>query len=143
MKVLLDTNVFLSYLLTSNARGTIATVVRTCFEHEDIDLLVPHEQIGELASKVATKDYFRTRIPNTLIQTLIQELTTYCTLPPQLEDIKAYTRDPKDDYLVAYAIVNEADYLITGDNDLLVLGRVGALEVVTPTQFIDICNKTS
>jgi uncharacterized protein len=57
-------------------------------------------------------------------------------LPPPLEEIAAYSRDPKDDYLVAYGVVNEADYLITGDLDLLVLGQVGDLQIVNPAQFI-------
>jgi len=38
----------------------------------------------------------------------------------------------RDDYLVAYALVGGADYLVTGDADLLVLARVGEVKIVTP-----------
>jgi uncharacterized protein len=140
MKVLIDTNVFLSYLLASGSPRTITTVVRTCLGHDEIELLVPPPQIQELADTVATKRYFRTRIPHDLIDNggsrFIQQLTLFAQLPPPLEEIAAYSRDVKDDYLVAYGVVNEADYLITGDADLLVLGRVGDLEIVNPSQFI-------
>lgn len=138
MKVLIDTNVFLSYLLASVTPRTITTVVRTCLEQEEIELLVPSEQIQELADKASTKDYFRTRIQHAAVQQFIQELTILSELPPLLEDITPYSRDPNDDYLVAYGVVNEADYLITGDQDLLVLARVGALQIVLPSQFLQI-----
>jgi predicted nucleic acid-binding protein len=56
---------------------------------------------------------------------------------PRVESpIPAVTRDPKDDYLLAYALVGEADYLVTGDEDLLVLeGQISELEILTPRQF--------
>jgi uncharacterized protein len=136
MKVLIDTNVFLSYLLASDASRTITSVVRRCFEQEEIDLLVPSQQIQELAETVAAKRYFRGHIPQEIIHYFIEQLTAFSQLPPPLEEIAAYSRDPKDDYLVAYGVVNEADYLITGDLDLLVLGQVGDLQIVNPAQFI-------
>jgi hypothetical protein len=45
------------------------------------------------------------------------------------------TRDPKDDYLIAYALVGAADYRVTGDRDLLVLGQVDDVKIVTPRAF--------
>jgi len=40
---------------------------------------------------------------------------------------------------LAYALVGEADYLITGDKDLLELqGQVAGLDILTPAQFIDV-----
>ncbi len=48
-------------------------------------------------------------------------------------------RDLKDDYLLAYALVGEADYLVTGDKDLLELqGPITGLEILTSAQFIDV-----
>ena len=138
MKVLIDTNVFLSYLLASATPRAVTTVVTTCFDRDEIDILVPHEQIAELATTTSTKRYFRNHIPQATIDYFIQQLTALAELPPTLEEIPAYSRDPKDDYLVAYGIVNEADFLITGDADLLVLGRVGKVEVIDPSQFIAI-----
>jgi putative PIN family toxin of toxin-antitoxin system len=138
MKVLIDTNVFASYLLASSPSGTIGTVVRTCLGHDEIELLVPPPQIQELADTLTTKRYFRTRIPHNLIDNFIQQLTLFAQLPPPLEEIAAYSRDAKDDYLVAYGVVNEADYLITGDTDLLVLDRIGDLSIINPSQFVGV-----
>lgn len=48
------------------------------------------------------------------------------------------TRDPKDDYLIAYAVIGEADYLVTGDKDLLVLEQIAGVTIVTPARFADL-----
>jgi predicted nucleic acid-binding protein len=45
------------------------------------------------------------------------------------------TRDIKDDYLLAYALVGRADYLVTGGEDLLVLGDVEGVKIVRPAEF--------
>jgi len=61
-------------------------------------------------------------------------------IPRITEPIPAVTRDPKDDYFIAYALVGEADYLVTGDKDLLVLEEVGTLRILTPRAFWGVLN---
>jgi len=49
-------------------------------------------------------------------------------------------RDPKDDMVLAAALGGAADYLVTGDDDLLTLAgdpRLGALRIVTVRAFLD------
>jgi putative PIN family toxin of toxin-antitoxin system len=53
-------------------------------------------------------------------------------------------RDPKDDMVLAAALGGHADYLVTGDADLLDLrGRpeVGTLHIVTVPEFLTILNQ--
>lgn len=45
------------------------------------------------------------------------------------------SRDPKDNYLLALALRSDADYLITGDDDLLVLKQIGNAKIVTMSDF--------
>jgi uncharacterized protein len=138
VKVLIDTNIWLSYLIAPSLPRAITTVVDACFTLDEIDVIVPPELIAELADKVATKRYFRTRIPHATINAFIEQLTALAELPPPLEEIAAYSRDPKDDYLVACGIINEADFVITGDADLLVLGHVGALQIINASDFVSV-----
>ncbi len=56
-------------------------------------------------------------------------------LRPMVEEIPAVTRDAKDDYLIAYALVGECDYLVTGDPDVLVIEKIGKLQIVNPAEF--------
>lgn len=48
------------------------------------------------------------------------------------------TCDPKDDSVVACAKEGGADYIVSGDQDLLVLGEYEGIQVVTPRQFVEI-----
>ena len=45
-----------------------------------------------------------------------------------------YRPNPELAFL-ACAFIGEADYLVTGDKDLLVLREIGPLKIVSPTQF--------
>lgn len=52
--------------------------------------------------------------------------------------VPAVTRDPSDDQVVACAVAARADYLVTGDDDMLVLGTHEGIRIVTPRQFLDL-----
>lgn len=59
-------------------------------------------------------------------------------IPEITEEIPAVTTDPKDDYLIAYALVGEADYLVTGDKShLLPIKKIGEVQILNPKQFIE------
>ncbi|MBP9501470.1 MAG: hypothetical protein KBF17_04840 [Candidatus Promineofilum sp.] len=69
-------------------------------------------------------------------------LLTVGELLPEIEDpIPAVTRDRKDDYLLAYAFVNAADCLVTGDEDLLILDKLGNLVILPPPAFAELLNR--
>lgn len=44
-------------------------------------------------------------------------------------------RDPKDNFLLNLALDSQADYLLSGDEDLLVLGIIGATSIMTLADF--------
>ncbi len=49
-------------------------------------------------------------------------------------------RDPKDNKFLDVAIASYAEYLITGDEDLLVLESIGNTSIITPREFISVQN---
>jgi putative PIN family toxin of toxin-antitoxin system len=53
-------------------------------------------------------------------------------------DLSGVTRDPKDDPLVAAAVVGGVDYLVSGDQDLLELEAYEGVNVITPRDFVEI-----
>ncbi|MFQ5436287.1 MAG: putative toxin-antitoxin system toxin component, PIN family, partial [Anaerolineae bacterium] len=78
------------------------------------------------------------------LQRFLALLAVLCEEIPVIEAaIPPITRDPKDDYLIAYAVVGRADYLVSGDNDLLVLQQAGQVQIVTSAQFRQILRKGS
>lgn len=46
-------------------------------------------------------------------------------------------RDPNDHHVIATAIAAAAQVIVTGDNDLLDLGRYETIRILTPRQFLD------
>ena len=46
-------------------------------------------------------------------------------------------RDPKDDKLLELAVCGNADFLVTGDKDLLVLNPFRRIEIITPREFLE------
>ncbi len=56
----------------------------------------------------------------------------------ELTEIPAVARDPKDDKFLATAAVAGADYLVTEDDDLLVLGEYQGVKIVKAAAFLRI-----
>jgi len=46
-------------------------------------------------------------------------------------------RDPKDNKFLDVAVVSHAEFLITGDEDLLILERIENTFILTPRNFVD------
>jgi putative PIN family toxin of toxin-antitoxin system len=49
----------------------------------------------------------------------------------------AISRDPDDDKFIRLALAGKAAWLITGDQDLLTLARIGNLEIITPARVLE------
>ena len=47
-------------------------------------------------------------------------------------------RDPKDDKFLELAVNGKADYLITGDRDLLILHPFRDIQIISPADFLEI-----
>lgn len=58
-------------------------------------------------------------------------------------DIQPVSRDPKDDVFLATARVAGADYLVSEDDDLLVLGTHGDVKIVTGAQFLGLLERAA
>lgn len=137
MRLLLDTNILVSYLLHADADSPITRIVDACVLGQ-ATLLLPEALFEELTDRLANKPYLRVRIQPEEFAHLVTILHSIGEIIPRIEDpIPAVTRDPKDDYLLAYAVVGQADYLITGDRDLLVLQKVVGVTICAPRDFVD------
>jgi putative PIN family toxin of toxin-antitoxin system len=134
MRVLFDANVWIRFLLTRNERSTIRQVIQRCLAGV-AELIIPEELLTELQTS-AGYPHLAKRIQRAEFDFLMTRLRQAALIPPSLaQEIQQYSRDRKDDYLVAYGLVYEADYLVTGNQDLLALGLIEGLRIVTPAAF--------
>jgi uncharacterized protein len=145
VKVLLDANVLISYLLAPDDARTVVQVVNTCLT-EAVTLLVPPELISEIETTVQQLAHLNVRIELAKVAVLMDALTMIGIVPPPIAasaaERRRVTRDANDDYLVGQALLHEVDYLVTGDKDLLVLGKVQNLRILSPAQFWNIVAET-
>ncbi len=142
IRVLLDTNILISYLLTQQNESAINQVFDALYAR-DFVLLLPNKLLEELEAVFANKKYLAQRVKAQDRAAFVASLAAVAEIVPTItEEIPEVTRDPKDDYLLAYALVGRADYLVTGDEDLLTLGEVAGLKVVSPREFVTLLENT-
>ena len=70
------------------------------------------------------------------LETMLSNFEPFIDLIP-VESIVSICRDPKDNFLLALAKDGEANYLLTGDKDLLDLEKFGKTEIITISKFFD------
>jgi putative PIN family toxin of toxin-antitoxin system len=126
MKIFLDTNVLASAAAT---RGLCADVLREVFASHD--LFISEQVLNELRRVLRLKF----GVPQALIDDFIQLLQQNSVLaqPSQVPRVKL--QDKEDLTILAAAITSGAEVLITGDKELLDLGGVEKLEILSPRQF--------
>ena len=126
MRILLDSNVWLAILTTDGQCRRMWRTARGQSQiHSSADIL------AEIEEKLRRKFGFSSRHAHLLThfvrrQTVPVEIT--CP-PPQV------CRDTDDDLIVAAASAARCEYLVTGDNDLLVLKQFNDVAIVTPAEF--------
>lgn len=142
MRVLVDTNVLISILLKPSEGGSVRALFHA-FVAGRFTLLLPEWLIDELTNSVQTKPRLAKRISITQLNRFTALLREAAEQIAEIETpIPVVSRDLDDDYVLAYALVGNADYLVTGDKDLLALeGLIAGLEIVTPAQFVEILGR--
>jgi predicted nucleic acid-binding protein len=76
----------------------------------------------------------------------LQDLLQQIRLQSDFIEVKSVitlSRDLKDNFLLSLAKDGKADYLLTGDNDLLVLKRLGRTRILTLSEFLFVVRSTN
>ena len=102
-------------------------------------LILPNPVVDELQDRTTHKPYLAGRISSATLARLLDALilVAEATDAPD-EPLPEIGRDRDDDYLYAHAVLGRADYLVSGDRDVLAVGRVGSVRIVSPATFAGI-----
>jgi uncharacterized protein len=126
-RVVIDTNVFVSGVVFGGIPGEVLKQVK----RPEITLLMSHLLAKEILAQLVLF-----HVPNFTYRMVAYEVQTRARmLSPRITPRKS--RDPKDDMLLALCLAGHADYLVTGDKDLLVLRQFDTAKIVTPRQFLE------
>ncbi len=132
-RVIIDTNIWISFLIgkqfTSMKELLITAIIQPIFSVQLLDELLITTQKPKL-QKYFQKD----KVDNLMI--FLKEIGEII----ESQSIVSDCRDPKDNYLLALAKDSNADFLITGDQDLLVLEVFNQTGIVTYQDFLKIIN---
>ena len=133
MRVVLDTNVILSGLLWEGIPKRCVDAYRFSNIYQ---LILSPEIIHELRTKLTQKF----KMPDKLARQWEKEITPYAYLVVPKNET-TICRDPKDNMILDTAISANAQYIVTGDEDLLTLKEYKGILIVTPRQFLSVLGK--
>ncbi len=128
LRVVIDTNIWISFLI-----GKKLSALKTLISSQKIEIIISDEIIDEI-EEVSARPKLNKYFPAEKVQEFINLLNILSTRH-SIRCIEAVCRDPKDDFLLALVKETKADYLITGDNDLLLIEKHGATQIVTAEYF--------
>jgi len=66
---------------------------------------------------------------------VLRLLVAEATMTPGISEVNI-ARDPTDDKIISAALEAGAEYIMTGDKDLLTLGEYEGVSIVTPSRFV-------
>ncbi len=126
-KIIVDTNIWISFLITNNFPG-----LGEWIKSGRIRIVYSDELLEEFLL-VAKRPKFRKHFTTKDIQQIFALYEYYGD--HFLVDIEVNEcRDLKDNFLLSLAVKSDADFLLTGDHDLLTIKQIGKTKI---TSWID------
>lgn len=72
------------------------------------------------------------------VTNVIKNLINYSIATPRNIKLSVITKDPPDNEVLIAALEGEADYIVTGDADLLELKSYKGIKIVLPSEFLEL-----
>jgi putative PIN family toxin of toxin-antitoxin system len=134
IRAVFDTNLLASYLLVH--RPPMASLIDDHLAAERFILVTAPALLQEL-DRVLRYPRLQRYYDNTARDRFVALVAALSERVELLEDIPSISRDPGDDQVVACAVVGRADVIVSGDKDLLHLGQVGSIRILTAAEFLE------
>jgi uncharacterized protein len=128
-RVILDTNLWISFLISKRQKE-----LDILLESGAVTLIFSQELLEEFL-EVSERPKFKRFFKKSDIKTLLTQIETFGELI-RVESKINECRDPKDNFLLSLSVDGKADFLVTGDSDLLVLGKIEKTKIVSWAEFI-------
>jgi len=128
MKAVFDTNVLLAAFLTEGICAKLLTRARK----QQFNLVTCPFILHEF-DRILTRKFSATKQERENAMALINEAAQKIVQPS--ETPSSVCRDKDDDNVLACALEADADYLVTGDKDLLHLKVFEGIHIITPRDF--------
>jgi len=140
IRAVLDTNQYVSMAI--KAGGTADRLLAAWREERFVLLLSPPilDEIVRVLRSPRLRRLIRLTAPE--LNGLMESLLLDAELTPGRLAVDVVTRDPSDNMFLACAVEGRADYVVSGDDDLLTLGSYQGIPIVTAAEFLRILART-
>jgi uncharacterized protein len=128
IKVIFDTNVWISFLI-----GKRLSFIKNYISNGQVTIVTTEQllkEIKEVTGRERLKKYF----PRESVIELLELLETIAE-KVEIKPTHFINRDPKDNFLLDLIDFSKANYLVTGDKDLLVHNPFKSAKILTPANF--------
>ncbi len=133
MRLLLDTNIVVSGLLSS--KSPPGKLLRAWLDG-GFELVTSQEQIGELR-RVLAYERLKLYIHPEQAHDFVENLEVLAIMAVRLPMLRL-SPDPDDNVILATAVAGKADAVVSGDKaDVLALGEVEGIPIITAREAID------
>ena len=123
MRIVLDTNVIIAAFAT---RGLCADVLELCLSGHT--LVTSEFTLSEIREKLSEKLH----LPESVIHDIISYLQDNSEIVVPALIVESICRDKDDVKIIGTAVSGKANFVITGDKDLLVLINHEHVKILTP-----------
>jgi len=130
MRVVLDTNVFISSFFGGNSRAII-----DLWKDGRLTLCLSQEILDEYIEVLRRLGFDNTQEMEELLKLFATGFhIVFTTRTPEVHVVA----DPDDDKFIACALALKAQYVVSGDKALIDVRRYQGINIVTPGEFLEI-----
>ena len=116
MRVVLDANVLVSAAIS---QGSSHRIVQAWLTAQPFELVVCQRLLDEVDHVLTKRPRLRRWITLPAAKLYLARVATAAEIQPDPEPGPRLSRDPDDDYVIYLARENGAEFIVTGDDDLL------------------------
>ena len=129
MKIVLDANVIIAAF---SSRGLCESIFELCLSEYELILC------EELLSEVLRTLRIKITLPSKMVDSIKEFLQEHSIMLDPTPLPKDACRDADDIKVLGLAIASSADYIVTGDKDLLILEHYQKIPILSPRAFSDV-----
>ena len=130
-RIILDTNLWISFLITKNF-SKLDDLIFT----KNCKLIFSKELLDEFI-EVTRRPKFRRYFSQTDVEDLLDTIDEFADFVTVSSSVNL-CRDVKDNFLLSLSLDGNADFLITGDSDLLEIKKFNQTRILTIADFFNL-----
>ena len=128
VKVIFDTNIWISFLI-----GKSLSKMKHHISDGSIIIIITEQLLQEIIT-VTKREKLRKYFPEENVNELLEFLEAIAE-NVKIKPLHFLSKDPKDNFLLDLIDLSKADYLVTGDKDLLDLNPFKTAQIITPFEL--------